>query len=47
VKRAQEWLHALGSAGVLGVGVLIFCVPFYLSSIRPAQNELREQRAVA
>ncbi len=47
MKRAQEWLHALGSAGVLGIGVLIFCVPFYFSAIRPAQNELQEQRSVA
>ena len=27
MKRAQEWLHALGPTGVLGIGVLIFCVP--------------------
>ena len=47
MKRAQEWLHALGSTGVLGIGVLIFCIPFYLSAIRPAQNELQEQRSVA
>jgi hypothetical protein len=47
VRRAQEWLHALGSTGVLGIGVLIFCVPFYFSSVRPAESELQEQRSTA
>jgi len=47
VKRAQEWLHALGPAGVLGVGVLIFCVPFYFSAVSPAERELQAQRSVA
>jgi len=47
LKRAQKWLHALGPAGVLGVGVLIFCVPFYLSAVSPAERELQAQRSVA
>ena len=47
MKRAQEWLHTLGSAGVLGIGVLIFCVPFYLSEVRPAEHELQAQQSVA
>jgi hypothetical protein len=47
LKRPQEWLQALGSAGVLGVGVLIFCVPFYFSAVRPAELELQAQRSVA
>ena len=45
MKRAQEWLHALGSAGVLGIGVLIFCVPFYFSAVRPAESELQARRS--
>jgi hypothetical protein len=47
LKRPQEWLQELGSAGVLGVGVLIFCVPFYFSAVRPAERELQAQRSVA
>jgi hypothetical protein len=47
VKRAQQWLHAMGPAGVLGVGVLIFCVPFYFSAVGPAESELQAQRSVA
>jgi len=47
VKRAQEWLQALGSAGILGIGVLIFCVPFYFSAVRPAESELQAQRSAA
>ena len=47
MKRAQKWLHVLGPAGVLGVGVLIFCVPFYFSAVGPAERELQAQRSVA
>jgi len=47
MKRAQEWLHALGPTGVLGIGVLIFCVPFYFSAVSPAERELQAQRSVA
>ena len=47
MKRAQEWLHFLGPTGVLGIGVLIFCVPFYFSAVSPAERELQAQRSVA
>ena len=47
MKRVHEGLHALGSAGVIGIGVLIFCIPFYFSSVRPAERELQAQRSVA
>jgi len=47
MKRAQQWLHALGPTGVLGIGVLIFCVPFYFSAVSPAESELQTQRSVA
>jgi len=47
VKRLHDWLHALGPAGVLGIGVLIFCVPFYLSAVRPVERELQAQRSAA
>jgi hypothetical protein len=47
VRRLQNWLHALGSTGVVGIGVLIFCIPFYFSSVRPAEREVQAQRSVA
>lgn len=47
MKRLHEALHALGASGVIGIGVLIFCIPFYFSSVRPAQSELQAQRAIA
>jgi hypothetical protein len=47
VNRVQEWLRALGPTGVIGIGVLIFCIPFYFSAVRPAERELQAQRLVA
>jgi hypothetical protein len=47
VNRAQEWLRALGPTGVVGIGVLIFCIPFYFSAVRPAERDLQLQRSVA
>ena len=47
MNRAQEWLRALGPTGVVGIGVLIFCIPFYFSAVRPAERELQVQRSVA
>ena len=47
MKRIQDGLRALGSTGVVGIGVLIFCIPFYFSAVRPAERELQAQRLVA
>jgi hypothetical protein len=47
VKRVHEWLQALGPAGVLGIGILIFCVPFYFSAVRSTESELLAQRLAA
>jgi len=47
VKRVQDWLHALGPTGVIGIGVLIFCVPFYFSAVQPAERELQAQRSIS
>jgi hypothetical protein len=47
VSRLQALLARLGTAGVLGLGVLFFCVPFYLSALRPAEQELTAQREAA
>jgi hypothetical protein len=32
---------------VLGIGVLLFCLPFYFSALRPAEQELAAQRDAA
>jgi hypothetical protein len=49
--RAMSGIHALlrtlGAAGVLGIGVLVFCVPFYVSAVRPLEREVQSQRAAA
>jgi len=47
VKHLQTLLRSLGTAGVLGIGVLVFCVPLYVSSVRPIERELQAQRAAA
>jgi hypothetical protein len=41
----NSWLRRLGAAGVLGLGVLIACAAFWLSALRPAQQELAAQHA--
>jgi hypothetical protein len=45
VKRVHDALNALGLSGVIGIGVLIFCAPFYFSAVRPMERELLAQRA--
>lgn len=47
MKQFNEWLQALGATGILGIGVLLFCVPLYLSALRPLENELQGQRVAA
>jgi len=47
MKRVHAFLHVLGPAGVLGVGVLLFCIPFYLSTLRPVEDEIRTQHLAA
>jgi hypothetical protein len=47
VKRLNNALQLLGSSGVIGIGVLIFCIPFYFSAVRPAEGELQAQRSIA
>ena len=37
----------LGVAGVLGIGVLLFCATFYFSALRPAQGELAARQSAA
>jgi hypothetical protein len=47
MKRIKPWLRRLGPAGVLGAGLALACVPFYLTSVRPAELELQALRVAA
>ncbi len=40
-------LARIGTLGVLGIGVLLFCLPFYFSALRPAERELAAQQDAA
>ena len=44
MSRLDALLRALGAIGVLGLGVLLACVPFYFSALRPLERELQAQR---
>jgi hypothetical protein len=39
--------EALGLAGVLGIGVALFCAVFYWSALAPAQRELAARQSAA
>lgn len=47
MRRIEAWLRRLGAAGVIGTGVLLFCLPLYFSAILPAERELAAQQAAA
>jgi hypothetical protein len=47
VKTVQGSLRRLGAPGVVGLGVMVACLTFYLSSVRPAQRELQALRVAA
>lgn len=47
MSRINEVLGRLGALGVLGIGVLLFCLPFYFSALAPAERELSAQREAA
>jgi hypothetical protein len=42
--RLNAWLRRLGTAGVLGIGVLIACAAFWASALKPVEDELAGQR---
>jgi hypothetical protein len=46
MRRLRRLLDALGPAGIAGLGVLFFCVPFYFSALAPAEKEL-ERRSMS
>ena len=43
----RRLLELLGPAGVAGIGVALFCLPFYFSALAPAQLELKRREAAA
>jgi hypothetical protein len=45
MRRLQRALEALGPIGIAGIGVLLFCLPFYFSALAPALATLRERSA--
>lgn len=47
MRQLRRILDALGLAGVVGVGVLLFCLPFYFSALAPAQAEVKRRDAAA
>ena len=47
MRRLNAWLIGLGTAGVLGVGVLLACAGFYVSAVVPAEGGLAAQRLAA
>ena len=47
MNRLNALLRRLGVVGVIGIGVLLSCVPFYFNALRPAQDELAAQREAA
>lgn len=47
MRRLRRILEALGAPGVIGIGVLVFCLPFYLASVAPAEREVARRSAAA
>ena len=47
MRRLRRLLEALGAPGVIGIGVLVFCLPFYLASVAPAEREVARRDAAA
>ena len=44
MQRINQWLSEIGAAGVIGLGLLLFCVAFYVSAMIPAERELELRR---
>lgn len=47
MRHLRRLLDALGPAGVAGVGVLIFCLPFWFSALAPALAAVQKRSAPA
>lgn len=47
MRRLRRFLDSLGPAGVAGIGVLLFCLPFYFTALRPAGKDLAQRGLAA
>ena len=47
MRALRNLVETLGAAGVLGIGVLLFCALFYFSGVRPLEREVEAQQAAA
>jgi hypothetical protein len=47
MKHLRRLLDALGPAGIAGLGVLVFCVPFWFNAVAPAEREVAKRNAAA
>jgi hypothetical protein len=43
--RLERYLRRLGSAGVLGIGVLLACAGFYVDTLSPLEAQVSAERA--
>jgi len=44
VRQLRLILQSLGTPGVLGLGILFFCIPLYFGALLPAERELADKR---
>jgi hypothetical protein len=47
MKYFRNIVESFGAAGVIGIGLLLFCALFYFSGVKPLQRELAEEQAAA
>ena len=47
MRALRNLIELLGTAGVLGIGVLLFCGLFYFSGVRPLEREVEAQKTAA
>jgi hypothetical protein len=47
LNAVRRMLEGLGPAGVVALGVLLFCAYFHFSAVQPAERELEAQRTAA
>jgi hypothetical protein len=47
MRRLRALLEMLGPAGVAGLGLLVFCLPFYFASVAPAERDVSRRTAAA
>ena len=47
MRRLQQLVEALRAAGVIGLGVLLFCLPFYFSALAPLEKDAARRALTA